>query len=275
MTVNIGMNGRFFAGNWRPAREEITFAQSVGFRALQFRGTEAGLTEADTGSTFAQVAAALAAAGITAVMEIVAHVDADFRTPSGGTPLDLLRANLPAITALPCACVHWHPVLPRHIATDTRRTLERQFHAQYAAGVEVARQHGFRFGTEHNEPAADFFSTPESCLALLDAAPGLGFVWDINHTSPAQVDGYLALTDQMQMLHIADTRLPALNGHLPLGMGNLPVAGYCRALTERGFSGAAILEIGGLPQSGGYNRDTDDALRDSFVRLAVALPDAH
>jgi hypothetical protein len=38
-------------------------------------------------------------------------------------------------------------------------------------------------------------------------------------------------------------------------------------LFNGGFHGPAILEIGGLPKSGGYGRDTDQALADSLQRL--------
>jgi len=75
----------------------------------------------------------------------------------------------------------------------------------------------------------------------------------------------------MTMLHVADTPLPAVNYHLPLGLGSIDVTAYCRALLARGFQGPAILEIGGLPQSGGFGRDTDTALIDSRERLDSAI----
>jgi len=43
------------------------------------------------------------------------------------------------------------------------------------------------------------------------------------------------------------------------------------ALVAGGYSGPAILEIGGLPESGGYGRDTDDALIVSQHRLKEAI----
>jgi sugar phosphate isomerase/epimerase len=101
--------------------------------------------------------------------------------------------------------------------------------------------------------------------------PGLGFVWDFNHTAPEQLAGYLALTGRMTMLHVADTPLPATNHHLPLGLGTIDFAAYCRALRERDFRGPAILEIGGLPISGGYGRDTDEALGESLRQLNGVL----
>lgn len=269
--VRIGMNGRFFPGNWRPATEEITFARGVGFRALQFRGPVGGLTEADTGASFAVVGDALHGAGIEAVMEILVGVDEIGRTRDGAMLYDTLAANLPAITAFPCSSVHWHLVPFGGVADDTYGEIGARIAPDCARGVALAATRGFRFAIEHNEPRIGLLSTPEACAALLDAVPDLGFVWDINHATPEQVPGYLALAPRMTMLHIADTRLPTVNDHLPLGMGNVPLADYCREVRARGFAGPAILEIGGLPQSGGYERDTDDTLRDSFRRFGAAL----
>ena len=270
--LRIGMNARQFPTNWRPVSEEIAFARRVGFVALQFQGQEPGLDAKRLGEPFDAVAAALAAAQIAAVMEIVVRIDAAGHTASGLTPLDVLELNLPAIDALPCICVHWHlvPLAPEEDAT--LRALEQRLVSQLAAGVALATAHGFRLGIEHNEPRIGLCATPTRCAALLDAVPGLGFVWDTNHTAPEQLDGFLALTPRMSMLHVSDTRLPTVNDHYPLGMGAIDFPAYCRALLDRGYNGPAILEIGGLPQSGGYDRDTDDALIDSLHRLAAVWP---
>lgn len=75
----------------------------------------------------------------------------------------------------------------------------------------------------------------------------------------------------MTLLHVADTPLPAVNYHLPLGMGSVDLPAYCAALLAGEYRGPAILEIGGLPQSGGYGRDTDDALIDSRARFQTAI----
>ncbi len=32
--IQLGMNGRFFANNWRPAADEIAFTRQVGFQPL-------------------------------------------------------------------------------------------------------------------------------------------------------------------------------------------------------------------------------------------------
>jgi sugar phosphate isomerase/epimerase len=72
------------------------------------------------------------------------------------------------------------------------------------------------------------------------------------------------------MLHVADTRLPETNEHLPLGMGTVDFAHICQVVRASGFHGPAILEIGGLPKSGGFGRDTDAALVDSLQRVRAA-----
>ncbi len=267
---HIGMNARQFPGNWRPASEEIAFARDSGFAALQLQGQEPGLTPERLGTSFAVVADALAAAGIEAVIEIIVRIDASGRTASGLTPLDVLELNLPAITALSCTSVHWHlvPLAPESDAI--LHALENSLMPQFAVAVALAEAHHFRFGFEHNEPRIGLCATPERCASLLDAVPCLGFVWDMNHTAPEHLGGFLALISRMTMLHVSDTPLPTVNDHYPLGMGAIDFPAYCRALIAGRFSGPAILEIGGLPQSGGYGRDTDAALIDSLHRLQIA-----
>lgn len=269
-SIRIGMNARQFPGNWRPATGEIAFARGAGFASIQFQGQEPGLTIERLGEPFAVVADALAAAEMEAVMEIIVRVDANGHTASGLTPLAVLELNLSAIDALPCTRVHWH-LVPHAPADDaTLHALEQRLIPQFAAGLEYAARHGFRFGFEHNEPRIGLCATPERCAAILDAVPGFGFVWDMNHTAPEHLAGFLTLTPRMTMLHVSDTRLPTVNDHYPLGMGAIDFPTYCRELLVRGYDGPAILEIGGLPQSGGYGRDTDDALIDSLHRLQAA-----
>ena len=267
----IGLNYRAFPGNWRPAHEEIAFARARGFGSIQFHGREAGLREDDLGGTFAAIGADLCATALVPVMEIMVRVDPDGRTEAGRTPLDLLRANLPAINALGYACVHWHLVPNGGAESEVWRTLERALTPQLATGTALGAAHRFRFGIEHNEPTVPLFPTPERYAAALGAVPGLGFVWDMNHSAPEQRAGYLALTGWMTMLHVADTPLPATNHHSPLGLGTIDFAATVRDLRARAFVGPAILEIGGLPLSGGYGRDTDEALIASRQLLAEAM----
>ncbi len=270
-SIKVGFNARLFPGAWRPAREEIAFAHAHGFSALQLRGPMTGLDAARLGDSFAAVATALRAARLIAVMEIVVPVDHVGRTASGTTPLDALRTNLPAISALPCAHVHIHAVPDEPMDDAALDIVEERVLPQFEAAVALAKEHGFHFGFEHNEPSLGLFGTPERCARALAAVPDLGFVWDFNHTIPAHLDGFLALAPRMTMLHVADTPLPAVNYHLPLGLGSVDVTAYCRGLLARGFQGPAIFEIGGLPQSGGFGRDTDAALIDSRERLDVAI----
>lgn len=268
--IQVGMNARLFPSNWRPARDEIAFAAANNFDYIQFPGQHDGLDAARLGNELVEVGRLLKAADVGTVMEIVVLVDPAGRTATGVTPLDVLRANLPAIDALRCERVHLH-LAPRERAPEAEyEALERQLVPQFAAGLELGNTHGFRFGFEHNEPNIRLFPTPERCAALLEAVPGLGLVWDINHATPDQVPGYLECATRMIMLHISDTPLPVVNYHYPLGLGSIDIAAYCQALRARGFSGPAILEIGGLPKSGGYGRDTDEALIDSARRLREA-----
>lgn len=270
LELQIGLNGRFFPVNWRPAREEIAFAYASGFAALQLPGKVSGLAAEHLGDPLTVVRDHLTAVGLTAVMEIVLGVDLDGRTREGSTPYEVLYANLPAITILSCQFVHWHLIPAGDPSEQEVRQLEATLIPQFVAATALAQQYGFRFGLEHNEPDLLLFGNPAACRTVLDAAPMLGFVWDMNHTTPEQLSGYLALIPRMNMLHVSDTPLPEVNHHLPLGMGNIDFRSYCSALAAGGFRGPAILEIGGLPKSGGYGRDTDAALLESRRGLAAA-----
>ena len=269
--VRIGFNARLFPNNWRPARAEIAFARAHSFQSIQFRAQEAGTDEAYFGDRVEAVAELLRVADLAAALEMVIAIVADGRTATGMTPLDVLTANLPAIEALPCRYVHWHlapaaMVNGEGIDDAAIRVWESALVTQFEAGLAVARRCGFRFAVENNEPEFKLFATPASCRALLDAVPGLQFVWDFNHTARDDAPGFQALASRMSMLHVSDTPLPDVNRHLPLGMGNVDLAGYCRAVRDGGFQGLAILEIGGLPKYG-LGWDSDEALVDSCHRL--------
>lgn len=269
--LQLGMNARLFPINWRPARQEVAFAQAAGFGALQLHGREGGVAAEHLGDPPETVAEALRAAGVTPVMEIVVRLRGDGRTAAGSTPLDVLEANLPGIRALGCERVHWHLAPAEPMRAPQLRAIERDVVPQLAAAVALADAHGFRFGLEHNEPDIPLFASAAACAQALDAVPGLGLVWDLNHTTPDQLDAFLALAPRMSLLHVSDTPLPEVNHHLPIGMGAIDFAAYFAALDARGYHGPAILEIGGIPKSGGFGRDTDAALRDSLARLAEAL----
>jgi sugar phosphate isomerase/epimerase len=226
------------------------------------------------GDSLETVSKALKTADLTAVMEINIHLYDNGLTAEGQTPLDILQANVPAISALPCPLVHWHLVSLGSIEEDVIGRLENSLLPQFRAAVVLARKFGFQFGFEHNEPALMLFADPESCLETLRHVPGLGFVWDFNHVSPEKLTQFQALIPWMSMLHVSDTPLPEVNYHLPLGLGTVDLEANCRALLQDGFSGPAILEIGGLPKSGGFGRDTDEALIDSRKRLETAIQNA-
>ena len=269
--VQVGMNGRFFPANWRPARQEIAFAQQAGFQAIQFATRDEPWTEARLDDSFATLRELLQAAGLTAVMEIVVFVNAQGRTRQGLTPLAVLETNLPAIRGLGCSAVHWHLAPAEMMTPATVTGVERALLPQFHQAVALAHEYDFRFGLEHNEPDLLLFGTPVACQAMVDDVPGLHFVWDLNHTMPADLMSFLALAPRMSMLHVSDTPLPAVNYHFPLGQGAINFTHYFGELRRRGFTGPAILEIGGQPKSGGFGRDTDEALIDSQQRLTTIL----
>lgn len=270
--ILIGLNGRFFPENWRPALHEIAFARDVGFAAMQVVGAPSGLNCDYLGASFADVAQALRAAHITSVMEIVLRLDENGRTPQGHTPLQTLLHNLPAITALGCTCVHWHLTMGAAWPDSHSPRLERELYSQIATAVRLGQRHGFRMGLEHNAPdSSHFLHTAQRMNAALTAVPGLVLVWDWNHVPAEEETAFRQLAPRVSMLHVSDTPLPTVNWHWPLGKGSVDLVGKCQTLLTAGFHGPAILEIGGLPASGGFGQDTDEALIASRQRLADAI----
>lgn len=265
--IRLGLNARLFPNNWRPAIQEIEFAHSIGFEAIQFPGYEKGLGEDALGNSFPDVASALNKDNVTPVMEIIIRLESDGRTITGKTPFDVLQANLPAISQLSCKHVHWHlvPKLPNSI--DDYSVFEAIFIPQFFQAVELANREGFTFGIEHNDPDFRLFSKPLQCQKLLETIKGLSLVWDLNHTTIEDLPGFYKLASRMGMLHISDTLLPEVNYHLPIGMGNIDFTKYFEIIIRGGFSGFGILEIGGLPKSGGYGRDTNETLMQSRENL--------
>ena len=269
--AKVGMNGRFFPDNWRPALAEIQFAHSAGFSALQFQGKEIGLTEEELGASFTEMKRALKASSLIATMELLIRLNGDGRAQSGKTPLEILEANLPAIQSLPCQHVHWHLVLEP--APEKTSPLELTLLPDFRAATELGLQNTvLLFAFEHNEPALNFFSTPQSCAATLSGGTGARLRVGPNpYRAGTPSRDFKALAPRTSLLHVADTPLPEVNHHLSLGLGTINFTDYARPLLQANFQGFAILEIGGLPKSGGYGRDTDDALIDSKNRLERAF----
>lgn len=137
--------------------------------------------------------------------------------------------------------------------------------------MAVGRAHGIAIAFEHNEPAVGLVASSDACRRLLKAVPGLRFVWDINHTPIEDISAFRALIDDMIVVHASDTPLPKLNHHLPLGQGNVDFESHLVSLKNHGFQGTIVLEIGGLPVSGGVGKDTDEALSESLRILRQAI----
>jgi sugar phosphate isomerase/epimerase len=262
------MVGRFFPGNWRPPAEEIRFASGAGFDVVQIRSDEPGRIEELLRVDLDEVRESLEAAGVEAALEMLVRFESDGRTVDGDTVPQALARNLDAIAALGIRRVHVHPV--RAHRRDGVE-LQRRLVPALAEAAELAADRSLLLGVEHNDRDHVLFARPDACAELLDAAPGLGFVWDVNHTAAADLAAFEALLPRASLVHVSDTPLPETNHHLPLGRGTVDLPRALAALVESGFGGPLVLEIGGLPKSGGYGLDTDDALRDSRARLLEAL----
>ena len=255
--MRIGMLGRFFPGNWRPPADEIRFAAENGFDALQIRSDRAGEIGEELRCDPVEVGRVFAETGVEPVLEMLVRLNSPPSIP------DALRANLPVLAAFGCRRVHVHPV-PGAAGIDVPE-LERRLPELFASAVEVAENEGLILGVEHNSREHRLLIEPETCAALLAAVPGLSFVWDLNHTETEHVAGFSALRDRLSLVHVSDTPLPEPNHHLPIGRGTVDFS------LLRGIEVPLILEIGGLPVSGGPGFDTDDALRDSQARLRELL----
>lgn len=272
--MRIGYVDRAFPDNWRPALEEIAFARANGFRALQYmvHSNVPGRPQKPDIS-WATLHDALAEADIMPTLELNCRLTEKGQLPDGRTLSEFLDAFLPFITTVGCQHVHLHAHTPTPFDAQTLAEVEAQFLHHLAAGVAVASAQGFRFAFEHNAPGAkngQIFANPAHCADALAAVPGLGFVWDFNHTHPDDLQAFLALAPYVTLTHVSDTPLPAVNYHLPLGLGTVDVATHCHALRESAFSGAMILEIGALSISGGYGKDKDEALQQSRHHLSQA-----
>ncbi|MGZ4339441.1 MAG: sugar phosphate isomerase/epimerase family protein [Gaiellaceae bacterium] len=250
--MDVGMLGRFFGrhtgGNWRPPADELAFAAGAGFDTLQIRSDRPGEIEDELGIDARELGDHFADVGLEPVLELLVRHDGE-----AGTVARALCANLAAIEAIGFLRVHVHPVGPREAAPLLA--------ADFAEALAVAEEAGLIFGVEHNAPGHRLLVEPTEVEALLEAVPGLGLVWDVNHTGSDEVPRYLALRERLTLVHLSDTPLPETNHHLPLGRGSVDLS------LVRGLAVPVILEIGGLPHSGGPGLDTDEALLDSLAAL--------
>jgi sugar phosphate isomerase/epimerase len=251
------MLGRFFGrltgGNWRPPEEELRFAAAAGFDTVQIRSDHAGELEDELGIGAAALGALFDEYGLEPVLEMLVRHEGEPGTLAGA-----LRANLAAIEAIGFLRVHVHPVGPEHAAA--------RLAADFAEAAAIAEEAGLLFGVEHNAPGHRLLTDPADVEGLLHAVPSLGLVWDVNHTRREQVERFLRLRERFTLVHVSDTPLPETNHHLPLGRGSVDL-GALRGIDDV----PVILEIGGLPHSGGPGLDTDEALLDSLVRLRAEL----
>jgi sugar phosphate isomerase/epimerase len=251
--VDVGMLGRFFGrltgGNWRPPAQELAFAAAAGFDTVQIRSDRPGELEDELGVGAEELGALFDDHGLEPVLEMLVRHDGE----PGAIPR-ALRANLSAIDAIGFLRVHVHPVGPREAAPLLA--------ADFAEALAVAEEAGLVFAAEHNAPGHRLLVEPDEVEALLEEVPGLGLVWDVNHTLPEHRERFLALRERVTLVHVSDTPLPETNHHLPLGRGSVDLAAV-RTFTDVPL----VLEIGGLPHSGGPGLDTDEALLDSLAVL--------
>jgi len=250
------MLGRFFGrltgGNWRPPEQELRFAAAAGFDTVQIRSDRPGEIEDELGIAPAALGELFDDIGLEPVLEMLT-----FHHGERGTFGRALQANLDAIHAIGVLRVHIHPVGPLDSAPFLRDDL--------ADATAIAQDHGLIFGFEHNAPGHRLMVDPAEVEATLDAVPGLGLVWDMNHTPTDDLDRFLSLRERWTLVHASDTPLPDTNHHLPLGRGNVDFS-VLRGLEDV----PVILEVGGLPHSGGPGLDTDEVLLDSRERLLTA-----
>lgn len=277
--MKIGYIDRCFSEHWRPALEEIAFARANGFGALQYMVHPNGQGRPQQSDTPPEALRdALAEAGITPTLEINCRVNAQGLMRDRRAPETLYEQFTPFILTVGCRHVHLHATADSAFDDATIARVEEGLLPQLARGVEWAQAHDFRFAFEHNARNPHYgqiFARPKACAAALAAVPGLNFVWDWNHTHPGDADTFTSLAERVALAHVSDTPLPAVNHHLPLGLGSVPLAQYSAAIPTQGDAPILILEIGGLPLSGGYGRDRDDALLDSRIRLEQAWREAN
>jgi len=247
------MLGRFFnrhtGGNWRPPSQELAFAAQAGFDTLQVQSRRPGEMEDELGIRAEELGALYDELGVEPALEMLVKHEGE-----PGTFARALRANLDFIEAAGFLRVHVHPVGPDEAAPVLAHDL--------AEALAVAEDAGLVFGVEHNAPGHRLLVGIDAVESMLAEVPGLGLIWDINHTLAEEVDRFLALRERFTLVHVSDTPLPETNHHLPLGRGSVDFS-VLQSIDDVPL----ILEIGGLPHSGGPGLDTDEALVESLAVL--------
>ena len=182
-TPKIGYVGRFFPETWRPVAQEVAFAAAQGFNAIQFMNHPGlpNLIQALQVSPEA-VGDALMEHGIDATLEINCRMTETGANVDGRTPLQQLEGLLPFIETIGCRHVHFHLFSAHDLSEEIARAIETEMFDQFATAVEWAQEEGFQMAFEHNTPRNPLFCSSTRCAEFLAAIPGLGFVWDFNHT---------------------------------------------------------------------------------------------
>ena len=255
LVVDVGMLGRFFGrltgGNWRPPAEELAFAAAAGFDTVQIRSDRAGEIEDELGVDPETLGALFDDGGVEPVLEMLVRHDGE-----PGTIARALRANLAAIERDRCSPRARPPGRPERGGAAARRPISPR-------RSTVAEDAGLIFGVRAQRAGAPAARRPDDVEALLDAVPGLGFVWDVNHTRPEHVTRFLALRERIH----ARARL----GHAAPGDEPPPSARprQCRLQPVRTprRRAARSSRSAGLPPRGGRGLDTDEALLDSLDGL--------
>jgi sugar phosphate isomerase/epimerase len=131
----------------------------------------------------------------------------------------------------------------------------------YRQPIEIARQSGVVLGIE-NEPSCYVGTGAElgHFLRLLDV-PEVRGIWDPGNTvaEPGFPDGYAHVRGYCPHVHIKDLKIQP-DGHatsVPLGDGDLDIAGQLQALLDDGYTGCISLETHWRPQK----------LSESLLRL--------
>src|SRR6266404_3545740 len=98
------------------------------------------------------------------------------------------------------------------------------------------------------ENLPDRFNTAQQLSELLDPLPELGLHLDIGHANLMTISNttreiLAAYGDRLKHVHLHDNRGGNLDLHLPLGAGNIDVAGAIRALKSCGYDGTITLEV--------------------------------